>query len=203
MTTISDDFNRANSDSLGSSSEGWSWTEVAGDSDIAGNTLASGADGTHYARAETDLSTDDHYVEANCTQIGTSSGSAVGLVARYSSSANTGIVGYIRYDASQYRLFRMTAGSFTQIGSTTSEALPSVPFTARLTVDGTAIALSINSVDKVTTTSSHAVGNIRAGLVTGQVSSQQNRWDDFVAADLGGGGGIAVFYVHHLAQMTQ
>src|SRR5690606_29965122 len=59
-TVVSDDFNRSDG-SLGSSSEGWSWAEVAGSWSIASNvatqstTASAGA-----ARAEFDLSSDDH-----------------------------------------------------------------------------------------------------------------------------------------------
>lgn len=192
MTTQSDDFNRADSDSLGGS-----WTEVSGDVDIVSNAAASGSGATSYARYDSDLASSVHYAECSMNPFNAAGTHIGGPMVMYSSSANSGYVFYLRGSTSQYRVFRVTAGSLTQIGSTLSEALPAAPFTARLEIDGSGnLDATINTVSKVTGTDTTHTGNKRCGFLIGG-SSSVAAIDSWEAGDVGGGGGALPAYYYH------
>lgn len=183
MTSIADTFDRADSDTLGTLSDGsGSWAEVSGDNDISGNALISGAAGTNHSRADVDLSSDAHYSQVDIVSwSGSSSG---GPLTRFSSSANTCYQFRVRRDASNYRLFKYVSGTATQIGSTVSETLPSLPFTARLSSSsGNVHTCEINGVTKLSQTDSSITGNTRAGVMTFDVGGAVTL-DNFSAADI-------------------
>lgn len=199
MTSIADNFNRANSDTLGTLSDGsGSWTEVAGDNDIVSNTCAGGAAGSNYSRADVDLASAAHYAQIDVVSwTGSSAGQAAGICTRYSSSADTCYVFYIRRDTSNYRLFKRVAGSLTQIGSTVTEALPSLPFTVKLSSSsGDVHTCAVNGTTKLSPSDSSITGNTRTGLFTGNVSTDVTSLDAFSAADLAAGTAVPVFYYH-------
>lgn len=109
MPTITDNFTRADADALGSSSEGWSWTEVSGDADIVSNEAKGFSTGHH--RAESDLGSATHY--ASMTPTG--GGNGYGPIVRFDASANSGYV--VVYDTSQTRLFKCLSGSLSFLGT--------------------------------------------------------------------------------------
>lgn len=189
--SYSDDFNRADNDSLGSP-----WTEVNGDIDISSQTVIA-TSSLSTARYDADLDSDGHYAELDVVSMsGTQAG---GPMVRFSSSANSGVVFYIRSDTNQYRVFRVTNGSLTQLGSTTSEATPSQPFTARLTIDtDDNITASINGVAKVSTSDATWAGNTRGGMY---INSPSPAFDNWKAEDndfSGGGTTIPIFARHYM-----
>jgi hypothetical protein len=124
MATITDNFDRANNaSSLGSSSEGWSWTAVAGTWGINNNlAYAPGASTTQTARAEIDLDSADHY--AQVVYAARSTGDFIGPAVRFASAADTCY--YYKSNSNVHDLLKRVAGVPTSLatGSTSSLALP-------------------------------------------------------------------------------
>jgi hypothetical protein len=176
-TTITDDFNRDNNDPLGSSSEGWSWTETSGDTDIASNEAKTTSGGSR-ARAESDLSSADQYAQIKVTAYG--SNRAGGTCVRYNSGADTCYLYALENSAgSTNRLFKCVTGSLTQVGSTVGETAPTPPFTVKLNISGSSLEGFRDGVSKVTATDSAITANLRTGLY-GDLNVTQ---DDFQASD--------------------
>ena len=188
MTTLTDTFDRADSDSLGTASGGFSWTETTGDVDIVSNHAECGtALAGGEARAESDLSTAYQYVQASVITLPTVPvAEAVGLCTHFAAAARNYYVFYIRGDTNNYRLFRSDAGTYTQIGTTLTEAIPARPFTARIETDGSRnITGKINGTTKRTGTDTTYVANRRTGFYTTQLTAgQQTAIDDYEAGDV-------------------
>src|SRR5207253_2934705 len=90
-TTITDDFNRADGTTIGNQ---LTWTEVAGTWDTVSNqvqmTGPASDSATYSARAESDLSSADHYAQLVYVNAGTVTTQAhLGPAARFSPSAQT------------------------------------------------------------------------------------------------------------------
>lgn len=172
-TFISDAANRADADALGSSVEGWSWTEVLNDIDLVSSGAFQGQGSTlnTIARAETDLSSDDHASRIILNFIHTTGGTS-GPLARMASSGGSCYWFGVRVDAPRQRLFTLTVNtaSATQIGSTVTDALPSRPYIMVLTCDGSTITGYQNTgfgtlTSKITTTDTAITGNTRTGML--------------------------------------
>lgn len=175
MSTITDNFNRADADPLGSSSEGWSWTETNGDIDIVSNEAKGQASGVeNRARADSDLGSADHY--AQLTMLTISNG--LGPCVRFASGADT-CYGWL-IDGGLNRVFKVVAGGLTSLASFSSPAVNSV---VKLTVTGTTLEPFDDGVSLGTTTDSAISGNSRAGIWV----DNADRIDTFSAGDLGGG----------------
>lgn len=176
-TTVSDNFNRADDDSLGAN-----WSEVSGDWDILSNALrcaANGGSGYGTARFESDLSSDDMYSQAICTGYGGSR--QAGVTVRVASDAETCYSFEVRNnETTTYRIRRLTAGTSLGAVNTTH---PSVPFTAKLTVDGSSLEGFIDGSSVIgPITDTNITGNTRAGTYAN--SANNVTLDDFQAADL-------------------
>lgn len=132
-TTITDDFNRANSStSPGSSSEGWAWTEVVEGGGISGNKCYATAAGGS-CRAESALSSDDHYAQFGAID---AADSGPGPWVRYHASEQTGYH-LRRLDATTLTLFKCVAGAFTTL-ATPAEST-AVPHALKIEVDGSSL----------------------------------------------------------------
>lgn len=178
-TTITDNFNRADSATLGSSSEGWSWSEQgSGNWDIDTNTAESQALDS-VARADADLSSANHAVQASVTaQVATSN---PGVLARFSASvSNTYYMWRDSNDGNVQQLFKRVTGTFTQIGSNVA-GTPAPPFTLRLTVSGSSLEGLLDGVSKITQTDTAITGNVRTGLRDNVLGT---KLDNFSADDL-------------------
>lgn len=188
MTTITDNFNRADNPlSLGSSSEGWSWTAVDGTWGISSNNaIQSVISLNETARAESDLTTDAHYTQLTITRFASDNIGVGGPCTRFSASAKTFYTYLWRRSSTQYQLFKCVANTFTQLGTGGST-----------NADGDVIRLSSNSsnqhagyrngaVNMSAVTDSSITGNLRTGMVMNRVGvGTQPTYDNFVAADLG------------------
>ncbi len=109
---INDDFGRGDGDLQGSSSsESWSWSSwngTSGDIDIVSNEIActTGATKEERVRADSDLDSDDHYVELTVKTLVRSAGATVAGVFFRKSSASTYqfYEVFIQNDGAAYRL---------------------------------------------------------------------------------------------------
>lgn len=170
-TTLTDNFNRADADPLGSSSEGWSWTEVSGDIDIVSNEAKGLANGSG-ARAESDLSSDNHYAQQTAVIVSNGAGPAV----RFASGADTQYF-WLCDGSSPNRLFRRETGSNTQIGGAGNATSGQV---VKLSVSGSTLEMFIAGSSVGTQTDTVITGNTRCGMH----SELNDRIDDWSASDL-------------------
>jgi hypothetical protein len=111
MATIHDTFNRADNDTLGTSSEGWSWSEREGDIDIVSGTAVGTLSGGNYASAQIDLDTEDHYAQIVVTNDANDSGPVV----RWDPANKTFYA--VFSSNSLTRLFKFVTGTGSQVGS--------------------------------------------------------------------------------------
>lgn len=188
---ITDTFNRANADALGTSSEGWSWTETLGDIDIAGNlasvtTVAASA----AARAESNLATANHYAQAiiNNWEGGTGLDEvSPGVLVRYSTNASIeAYLGRYATHSDVYEAFRFVAGTPTLITSV-GATQPTPPFTIRVEVNGSSLTIFQDGISKLATTDTNITGNLRTGIRAFQGSNHSPlvTFNNFEAGDLG------------------
>lgn len=187
-TSLSDDFTRADSTGLGTSAEGWSWAAVVGGINIVGNRARSTTD-SNASRAESDLSSADHYSQAQIIQSAATSRS-IGVRCRYNVGANTA------YEATSngsstasFILKRISAGTPTSLSSVDRGATI-LTRTTRITVTGSSLDYWEDGVSKTTATDTNITGHLRCGI--GKSAAQQTgtqEWDSFVCSD-GAAGGI-------------
>ena len=179
-TTITDNFNRADADALGSSSEGWSWTETAGDIDIVSNEALIQATEAS-ARAESDLSSDDHYAQVVITE----HANDPGVNCRFNPAAsNTYYHWRLEGDpGNNLQLFQRVTGTFTQEGSDVVDS-SSAPYTLKVSADGSTIKGYIGGVEKISETNVNITGYLRTGIRGNGIGDTYN---DFEAADLAAG----------------
>lgn len=197
-TVITDNFNRADSDSLGSSSEGWSWTadETYIDLDIASNRLAVIAVDPNYnygsGRAESDLSGTDQYAQLSITGYSTTTSTNTsyhaggGPAVRYASAASTFYCGmYMDTNSDTYKIYKCVTGTYTSLASEAA-TFPATPFTAKITANGTSIDFLISDSSVASVTDSSISTGTRTGFAyyKGKWSGTDTA-DDFEAGDLG------------------
>ena len=185
-TTISDNFNRANAGSLGSSSEGWSWTEVTGTWGIESNQALKSVTAATYevARADSDLSSADHY-----SQVLISGGTSLdvhGPCCRMPSSASA--TGYIfgTFNLDIY-LSKIEAGTVTALINTAYTFATGETY--KVESNGTTIKGYVNGAEVLSSTDTAITGNLRCGMVSYGVAVV-GMLDDFLASDLAAGGGF-------------
>ncbi|MFJ8153964.1 hypothetical protein [Streptomyces sp. NPDC094468] len=170
MTAFSDDFNRADSSSLGAG-----WVEVSGDWSIVGGQLSSGtAGGTIILRAAGAMATSDHSVQVT---IAATAAVSHGVWARGNSTITQGYLW--RNDGSTWTLFSVLGGSFVSIGSYAAAAVAGD--VAKLQVIGTAIKGYVNGVLRVSVSDSTVATGTSVGIRAESTGSL--RFDDFSAAD--------------------
>lgn len=186
QTTITESFDTGDSDTLGPD---LTWAEVDGDWDIVSNQaemMTNFGSTARDARAESDLSSADHY--AKCTPTQAANSCHTGAAARFASAAETfywssrcGTTVFAR------RLSKVVAGTLTSLANdTTSGADP-----VECECNGSTIRALYNAVEVFSLTDTSIATGTRCGIAgydpTGGASSNP-RINDFEAADLGGGG---------------
>lgn len=179
-TTITDDFNRPDQSGLGTSAEGWSWTTTAPAIDIVSNHAESQGGSEESARAEVDLSSDDHYAQASVT-IGAVD-QAVGVIVRFENAAGGDYYwGRTNSAASRWDLWKKVGGSFTLLGTNTTGWARPAGATLKVEADGTTIRVLQDGVEKISVSDASVAGHLRTGIAGWDA---EKIWDDFEAADL-------------------
>lgn len=193
-TTIADTFNRSDSGTLGTSSDGWSWTDGVtgwtgggGGFEIVSNQCkANGTSGD--ARAETDLSSADHW--AYTTLIArTSTTHRFGAVARFDASAASGYYAHwgVVFGLERGCIFKMVTGTETFLSFNADTVATSDVIETK--VNGSTIYARRNSADKWSTTDTAVTGNTRSGLFCVIGGGTDATFDDFGASDGAASGG--------------
>lgn len=179
MSSIADNFNRADNDAPGTSSDAqFTWNELATDVDIFSNQLS--ADGTGLARADFDMASDNFYAQAEYH-----SSENTGVCARFSSSVSDTLYLLQVANSTTLQLYKQVTGTFTQLGAnvTISHTDGNV---YKLECNGTTIKGFKGGVEQISQTDSSisGAGNRRTGFRSG---SGNAFWDNFEAADLAAG----------------
>lgn len=202
QTTITDTFNRTNADALGTSSQGtWSWTEVVSDTDIVGNLaqFAPASSGAQIsARAEADLSSDDHYTQA-IAHFGATN--RAGVATRFQSDATTFYAFWARAAASTtYRLIKIVTGTETSLQSVSTTAAVTGSL-LKFTTDGSDLNGLDDGASVITVTDTAITTNVRTGIMAQKPSAGSvEDVDDFEAGDLAAGGWTGIAKVNGVGE---
>lgn len=181
-TIITESFNKADSGTLGPD---LSWTEINGAWEVFSNQAASeGINSVELARADTDLSSADHYGQVIVTFLG--GGTArLGGAARIQTADGTTITCYYAdlRNNDALELEKVVNGTDTELASTAQTV--SLPDTVRVQADGSTIKSFFNGSEVDSVTDTAITGNLRAGLMSRNGGNADgSRGDDFEAADL-------------------
>lgn len=191
-TPITESFDTTDSDTLGPD---LTWTEVTDDIDIVSNKAEYqelNPNGDASARAETALSSADHYAQADVTKQGGSSGHYSGTAIRFNSSATTFYYGGWRPDGTtELHIGKVVAGSQSELttadvsgdpgeGETHTVKLEITDDDLTLTYDeglGSEQTLTLNNDTSIS-------GNLYTGIAGKAANSGQIQWDNFEADSL-------------------
>lgn len=184
-TTITDDFTRSNADALGTSTEGWSWSELQGDIDIVSNkaqsTSTGGEDQTGVAA--TDLSSTDHYSQAT-VDIGSGDVNP-GMVFRKDSSATlTYYLANANYVTDLCRIFKRVSGTYTGLASAAKTFTAGVGYVLKGQANGSSLAAFVDAVSTTTVTDTAIATGTRCGIRSDATAALFAMWDSFSASDL-------------------
>lgn len=177
MTTFSDDFNRADSTTVGNG-----WVEVAEDWSIVSNRLApSSTGGAGIIRCGTAMATDDNSAQVT---IAVAAAVSCGVWCRGDTVFGNGYLW--RNDGTSWDLFRNVSGSFTSLATFAGAAVNGD--VAKIQAVGTTIKAFVNGVERASVTDS----SIATGKNTGMRCSASStvRYADFAAADVGAGSNV-------------
>lgn len=183
MAILRESFNTPNTSALGPD---LTWTDLVNNLGVENNQARPQFDSASSARsrAEHDLDSDDHYAQMVVTRHDDVKN--VILHVRYSDSADSGYAIIAQTGTGNtYRLFRVTSGSFVQIGTTVTDTIPPAPYTLRLTIEGDTLRGSVNGLTVVEATDSTFTTGRRTGF--GLQRTAANDFctaDDFEAADV-------------------
>lgn len=188
MTAVSDNFNRADSTSLGAS-----WTEVVGNWEIVSNKIQcnddAGATG-YYVRYETDVGSSDMFSQAVTSSTQANSGSNTGVACRMRSAANTSYQLTTRHAGDTIGNWRISAGVETQLNFQTGANAISTTInsgdTIRLEVVGSLLRSKIQGALVGLTVDANITDGQRAGL-----NGYNGAASDVVEADDFAGGALA------------
>ena len=178
-TTINENFTRA--DSASAIGNHLSWTQVSGTWGTFSNTAykVSTASVIESARADSDLSSSDHYAQV---VVANGNGSVFhGPACRHSSSASTYYV-TANFSNAQY-LTKLIAGTQTNLTSTAHNYANGE--TLKIEANGSSIKGYANGTQYPSTTDTSITSGTRCGIVS---SLTNGTFDDFEAADLAAAG---------------
>jgi hypothetical protein len=155
-----------------------SWTETNGDIDRVSGQAKGIAAANNRARADSDLSSDDHFVQATCiTLLGD------GICVQFASAADSCYAMY--NDFFSTRLFKVTAGGLSSLATwTTVSGASSV---CKLEIDGGAMEGYDDTVSVGTVSDSTWAGNTRCGIWN-DINTTIDNWS---AEDIGAPAGRA------------
>lgn len=167
---------------------GWTWSVVNGGCEINSNRAEQQTnDAWNIDRADQDLSSADHYTQADLMALLQSTKCYVGIMARKDATA-TKTFYQVRYSGwshsdglNRYELRKVVSGSETTFDHWSSDL--TAGDTLYLECDGSTITMLINGEQRAQTTDTSITGNLRTGFA----SYRRAAYDNYEAADLGGG----------------
>ena len=164
-TSFTDNFNGADSDTPGVQ---LTWTELSGDWDVSSNEHVigggSGVNPPRMARADSDVSSDDHYVQGVSVEIGDENTCSGDILVR-AAPAGTYTGYYVTFNnpGSNVSASKVTDGSTTGLSGTGSLSY-SDGDTLKVVIEGSDITAYQNDVELASWTDSTHTGYTRGGL---------------------------------------
>lgn len=181
-TTITENFNTSDGDTLGPD---LTWTEAEGDIDIVSNTAEWQGTARSTCRAESDLSSDDHYAQIEISDTADTTTCWLGPVARFNPSETNTYYIYVSQKTSGADngvIFKRVSGTFTQLDSNAETV--SIGDTWKIESDGSNIKGYINNTEEASATDTAITGYVRSGIYGDPSSTDPVAADNFEAADL-------------------
>jgi len=179
-TTIQDTFDRPDENPLGTSSDGdWSWSFSQGSWKVVSNLALPADAGENLARADKDLSTQNHYAQVDW--VASTAVSRNGVNVRFAAAADTMYLGWYR-SGDQWELWKRITGAYTQLGpdvSTSGEPTATI----KVSAFESTIELFRDGVSEGTRTDTAITENLRGGMNSAAVADRAS-FDNFEAADL-------------------
>jgi len=172
MSLLTDDFNRADSTSLGAN-----WLELVGDWSISGNQLAAVTADTHVVLYNSPLETPNHYVELT---LSVATSTSMGVIAR--SSIDGGQYYLVRNNGSDWTLFYQAGGSFSGLATVNQPGVNGDR--VRLQCVDDQITVSVNDIQIISISDVSNQSNLYTGIRA--VGSSTARYDNFEAGDVSG-----------------
>lgn len=195
-TTLQETFNTADSSTLGPT---YSWTEFrdgagADTWEVFTNEARVKAWATtetlgQTARAESDLSSADHYAQLAITLLGAGVENVqLGAACRFAAAADTYYwCRLLRVGVDALQLFKTFTGTATQLGSDYSTT-PTPPCTVKVEANGSAISAYLDGTLRVGPETDTAItGNTRCGMFGFSIDGDDVTGDSWEAADLAAG----------------
>lgn len=179
-TTLTDDFTRADQTGLGTAAGGWSWTTVAGAANIVSNQASIPSSAALYSvRAESDLSSADHYAQVDIVTIGvvTHSGGAT----RFAGAATTYYQAVYFKGDGKYYVSKVVTGTETHLGTAVA-ITTSLPEAYKCEINGSTLKGYQAGVERRSETDTSITANTRTGIAGYRESGAT--LDNWSAADL-------------------
>lgn len=183
-TTITDDFNRADGTTIGNQ---LTWTEYA-DYKTASNRVKLNADNYNFgARADSDLSSTDHYSQVNGYNFGDIGGgweTQSGCMTRCGSASSNGYIAHMnKYAGYQCQFSKVVSGTYTDITNVSDS--PASGDTLKMSANGSLNVVARNGTTKITQTDTSITTGTRCGIwVYSYAAGLAAEVDNFEAADL-------------------
>ncbi len=181
QTTITDDFNRADSDSLGAN-----WTERQGDWDIVSNHLKNitSAGTANVAHHNTALSSADYFVQALVNvDTNTQHRGVCARQADFSTADSDLYAALLTGSGADYDFYKRVSGSWTKLDDQSQAHSELTDYTIKIQSNGTDHSSWFEGSLKTDAVSDSAISAAgKAGFVVG--TRMLDRWDDFIAEDL-------------------
>jgi hypothetical protein len=193
-TTITESFPNDTAD-LDTATEDLDWTETNGTWDVTGGQCRnnSGSGVVADARAESDLSSDDHYAQVIISQSPSGASRGCGPATRFAAAARTYYFILMEAEATDtIEIWKSAAAVLTSLAGPTGFT-ESLPDTFRLEVDGSDLDALANGASIVTVTDTAITGNTRTGLHGQSGGATKCLYDTFEAADLAAAFDAATF----------
>lgn len=171
---------------LADGSQDLAWTEVDGEWDVTANQVrqVTGAGSDKNARAEADLSSDDHFVEMLVTSLGSGTDSThIGPAARFAAAAETYYT-YFPFQGSDNGFLRKVVGG-TETGLANSAITLSIPEIYKVSCDGSTIKGFQAGTERESESDPGGItGNLHGGIEGFHANiAPQSRGDNWVADD--------------------
>lgn len=181
---------------------GWSYLHNTSLWSVLSNEINFDGAGFGTARADSDLSSDDHYATLTIRSVPGNTNATRGVACRKDGTATLSYYLAVCRDTTgtdEWETWKWVSGSLSQIGSEAGQDA-SVGDTITLECDGSNITRKRNGATQVTTTDASITANLRCGISTIHTSTNM-KVDDFIAADLGAGPASAIPVLYHHRRM--
>jgi hypothetical protein len=185
-TVYTEDWNCSNSADLDCDLD---WTEVTGNyfNLVSGKANYGTRTGSRCgARAEHDLSSDDHYAQAVLTDTYSYQYLHPGTAVRYNSSADSYYLGWASFAGDYFRGTKVVNGIATHLGSVKSHNFIGLSYLLKTSIDGDSLTVEVDG-DTWNVSDSTFTGQTRGGIAfySGNDDANTMKWEDFEEGDLG------------------